>query len=493
MILIILLVLVLAVVFILQFVGNSKQSTYAQFKEDLDAGNIQAVYFNTGYSVNVVKRNTEAASRNNAAKYYDYFFYIGPNMHPVIYELITESNDSLPAGASAVQIGFNNPVQASFWDYLPTLFSIILIVVMFIFMINIFRSQNSQGMSFGKNTARVQQSVKTRFSDVAGAEEEKEELVEIIDFLKNPRKYTELGARIPAGVLLVGPPGTGKTMLARRLPTIMPGLGFEEKLELTRIYSIAGLLSREHPLIDERPFRSPHHTSTPQAIAGGGRNPRPGEITLAHKGVLFLDEMPEFSRASLELLRQPMEDKVIQIARASGTYNFPADFMLCAAMNPCPCGYYPDLNRCTCTAGEIIHYMGKISRPLLDRIDISTEVPPVSFSQLHCGRKGENSAAIRKRVEKVQKIQEERYKDEKINFNGQLKSSLIDKFCPLTDSASRLLARAFEKIAFSARSYHRILKVARTIADMEGEEMIAGHHIGEALSYRAFDKDSVIK
>lgn len=152
-------------------------------------------------------------------------------------------------------------------------------------------------------------------------------------------------------------------MLARRLPTIMPGLGFEEKLELTRIYSIAGLLSREHPLIDERPFRSPHHTSTPQAIAGGGRNPRPGEITLAHKGVLFLDEMPEFSRASLELLRQPMEDKVIQIARASGTYNFPADFMLCAAMNPCPCGYYPDLNRCTCTAGEIIHYMGKSVAP----------------------------------------------------------------------------------------------------------------------------------
>lgn len=273
----------------------------------------------------------------------------------------------------------------------------------------------------------------------------------------------------------------------------MPGLGFEEKLELTRIYSIAGLLSREHPLISERPFRSPHHTSTPQAIAGGGRNPRPGEITLAHKGVLFLDEMPEFSRASLELLRQPMEDKVIQIARASGLYSFPADFMLCAAMNPCPCGYYPDLNRCTCSAGEISHYMGKISRPLLDRIDISTEVPPISFSQLHCGKKGETSLIIRKRVEKVQKIQAERYKDERINFNSQLDSSQIDKFCPLTDSASRLLARAFDEIAFSARSYHRILKVARTIADMDGEEFIADCHIGEALSYRVFDKDSVIK
>ena len=320
---------------------------------------------------------------------------------------------------------------------------------------------------------------KVDFADICGQE--------------GARRAAEIAVSGFHNILFIGPPGSGKTMLARRLPTIMPEMTFEESLEITKVYSVAGLLTEKDPLIRQRPFRSPHHTSSPQALAGGGRIPGPGEITLAHKGVLFLDEMPEFSRASLELLRQPMEDKVIQIARASGTYNFPADFMLCAAMNPCPCGYYPDLNRCTCTAGEITHYMGKISRPLLDRIDISTEVPPVSFSQLHCGRKGENSAAIRKRVEKVQKIQEERYKDEKINFNGQLKSSLIDKFCPLTDSASRLLARAFEKIAFSARSYHRILKVARTIADMEGEEMIAGHHIGEALSYRAFDKDSVIK
>ena len=234
----------------------------------------------------------------------------------------------------------------------------------------------------------------------------------------------------------------------------MPGLEFEEKLELTRIYSIAGLLSKEHPLIEKRPFRSPHHTSTPQALAGGGKNPRPGEITLAHRGVLFLDEMPEFSRASLELLRQPLEDKVIQIARASGTYSFPADFMLCAAMNPCPCGYYPDMNRCTCSAGEVGHYMRKISRPLLDRIDISTEVPPVSFEELQNRKreeKKESSAMIRSRIAKVQKIQKERYEKEDIRFNGQLRSSQIDRYCPLTDSASRLLGRAFDRISFSAR------------------------------------------
>ena len=307
------------------------------------------------------------------------------------------------------------------------------------------------------------------------------------------RRAAEVAAAGKHNLLIVGPAGAGKTMLAKRMPTIMPGLDIAESIEISKIYSVSHLLTAKEPLIRIRPFRAPHHTVSVQALTGGGRRPKPGEISLATGGILFLDEFPEFSRAALETLRQPLEEREVTVSRVEASVTYPANFQLVAAMNPCPCGYYPDLNRCTCTAGEITHYMGKISRPLLDRIDISTEVPPVSFSQLHCGRKGENSAAIRKRVEKVQKIQEERYKDEKINFNGQLKSSLIDKFCPLTDSASRLLARAFEKIAFSARSYHRILKVARTIADMEGEEMIAGHHIGEALSYRAFDKDSVIK
>ena len=306
------------------------------------------------------------------------------------------------------------------------------------------------------------------------------------------------GAMIAAAgfhnLLMMGPPGVGKSMIAGRIPGILPPLTLEESLEVTSIYSVAGLLTPEQALITERPFYAPHHTVTAAALIGGGNAyPRPGMVSLAHRGVLFLDELPEFQRTVLDSMRQPLEERRVQIARASGVVTFPSDFMLVAAMNPCPCGYYPDLNRCTCTSGEISHYMGKISRPLLDRIDISTEVPPVSFAQLHCGKKGETSAIIRKRVEKVQKIQGERYKDEKISFNGQLRSSLIDKYCPLTDSASKLLARAFERIAFSARSYHRILKVARTIADMEEEEIIASHHIGEALSYRAFDKDFVIK
>ena len=277
-------------------------------------------------------------------------------------------------------------------------------------------------------------------------------------------------------------------MVARRIPGIMPALTFDEGLELTKIYSIAGLLSRGDPLIRERPFRSPHHTCSAQALAGGGRNPRAGEITLAHRGVLFLDEMPEFSRRSLEILRQPLEDKVIRISRVYGTYDFPADFMLCAAMNPCPCGHYPDMNRCRCTPAQVMQYLGRISQPLLDRLDLCAEVSPVDFEGLSSGRKGESTQTIRERVICAQDIQRERYKIEGIQFNGELSGAQIEKYCKMEKDARQLLKMAFQNMPFSARAYHRILKVARTIADMEATESIHRHHIAEALSYRAFDK-----
>lgn len=302
------------------------------------------------------------------------------------------------------------------------------------------------------------------------------------------RRASEIAVSGFHNILFIGPPGAGKTMLARRIPTIIPQLTFEESLELTKIYSIAGLLSPASPLVRQRPFRSPHHTSSPQSIAGGGRIPRPGEVTLAHRGVLFLDEMPEFSRRSLELLRQPMEDKRIQLSRTGGTFLFPAGFMLVAAMNPCPCGYYPDMNRCTCTAGQVQHYLGKISNPLLDRIDLCSEVSAVTFEQMSGEETGESSATIRKRVERARALQEERYKNEKICFNGELSGGQIERYCVMTPEASRLIRKAFQKMQFSARAYHRVLKVARTIADMEQMEKIDTAHAAEALSYRAFDK-----
>ena len=289
-------------------------------------------------------------------------------------------------------------------------------------------------------------------------------------------------------LLMIGPPGAGKTMVARRIPGIMPELTFEEGLELTKIYSIAGLLAAGDPLIRTRPFRSPHHTCSAQALAGGGRNPRPGEITLAHRGVLFLDEMPEFTRRSLEILRQPLEDKVIRISRVYGTYDFPADFMLCAAMNPCPCGHYPDMNRCHCTPPQVMQYLGKISQPLLDRLDLCADVSPVDFDGLSSGKIGESTETIRQRVICAQNIQRERYKIEGIQFNGELKGNQIEKYCQMEDDAMQLLKMAFRQMPFSARAYHRILKVARTIADMDASEIIRRNHVAEALSYRAFDK-----
>ena len=315
---------------------------------------------------------------------------------------------------------------------------------------------------------------KVDFADICGQE--------------GARRAAEIAVSGFHNILFIGPPGSGKTMLARRLPTIMPEMTFEESLEITKVYSVAGLLTEKDPLIRQRPFRSPHHTSSPQALAGGGRIPGPGEITLAHRGVLFLDEMPEFSRKSLEILRQPLEDKEIHLSRAAGTYIFPASFMLAAAMNPCPCGFYPDMNRCRCTSGEITHYLGKISQPLLERIDICTEVPAVSFSKMKKKIPGESSAQIRKRVEAVQEIQRERYKEEKFCFNGELDGRKLEKYCVMTGGADKLLEQAYEQFQFSTRAYHKILKTARTIADMESSEKIKEEHICEALAYRAYDK-----
>ena len=315
---------------------------------------------------------------------------------------------------------------------------------------------------------------KVDFADICGQE--------------GARRAAEIAVSGFHNILFIGPPGSGKTMLARRLPTIMPEMTFEESLEITKVYSVAGLLTEKDPLIRQRPFRSPHHTSSPQALAGGGRIPGPGEITLAHRGVLFLDEMPEFSRKSLEILRQPLEDKEIHLSRAAGTYVFPASFMLAAAMNPCPCGFYPDMNRCRCTSGEITHYLGKISQPLLERIDICTEVPAVSFSKMKKKIAGESSTQIRKRVEAVQEIQRERYKKEKFCFNGELDGRKLEKYCVMTGGADKLLEQAYEQFQFSTRAYHKILKTARTIADMESSEKIKEEHICEALAYRAYDK-----
>lgn len=314
-----------------------------------------------------------------------------------------------------------------------------------------------------------------------------------VDFAEvNGQQYLKRACEVAAAgmhnLLLIGPPGAGKTMVSERIGTILPSMTKEEQMEVSKVYSICGLLNNKKALITSRPFRSPHHTISQAGLVGGGSNPRPGEISLAHHGVLFLDELPEFQKAVLEVLRQPMEEHQVHISRAWGKVTYPADFLLLASMNPCNCGHYPDMQNCRCTPGSIRRYLSRISQPLLDRIDICVEAPQLSYRELTCQEKNESSAQIRQRVEECHRKQCVRYRDEPFSHNSQLPAPKLRQYCPLGEKEAKYMEHMYSKLSLTARTYHKILRVARTIADLDGSDEVSLRHLNEAVCYRTLSE-----